>query len=633
MTNKTYTEKDIKVLSDREHVRYRLPIYAGSTEPTEYKIPLFTETDFRVDTVTFIPAVYKVIGEVLDNALDEFAHLTSKVKLLKITADPSIGKYTISDNGRGIPIGKHETGKYTPEVVLASLRSGRNFTSDKQIGVLGMNGIGVTMTNFTSDSFEVTINRDDKQYYQKFTDGAAKISTPKITPSKSQSTGTEVSFQLDPVVFKNVAMPETLIHNRAIEIAATNPDVTVEYNGTRYRYKRGLLDLVVQTAVDKSFHCFTINEPTVTGEIYVIFNATTELDEQMYTWVNSSLLFDGGKCNTQFFNAFFDKAIDHLAKDAKKAKAEVTRNDVRRGLMVLANLKIKNPEYDSQSKTRLTGPDIRKEIVSSLDESWKSFIKHNTGWLEDVLSYAIERHHRDEDNSAVTEHEKDKKKRFKAKNLLDATNTNRSLCKILITEGDSAKSQISEARDPKTIAAYALTGKINNVLDSTPAQVLKMEKIKELLLVIGLTPGKKAVRSDLNYGQVVIATDADYDGDDIFTLLVNLFYRFWPELMDPNYEPFVYRLIAPNVCLVKGKQRIHFPNRADYDKNKHKYKGYEVNYFKGLGSMTKQDWEMILSGETDTYIPIVSNSQMVPTMKLLFSDDADARKVWLTTKE
>jgi DNA gyrase/topoisomerase IV subunit B len=168
------------------------------------------------------------------------------------------------------------------------------------------------------------------------------------------------------------------------------------------------------------------------------------------------------------------------------------------------------------------------------------------------------------------------------------------------------------------------------VYDSTPAQVLKMEKIKELLLIIGLTPGKKAVRSDLNYGAVVVSTDADYDGDDIFTLLGNLFYKFWPELMDPSYEPFLFRLVAPNVCLVKGKQRIHFPNRADYEKSKHKYKGYEVNYYKGLGSMHKMDWEMILSGETDTYIPIVSDKDMKDTMELLFSDNADARKAWLT---
>jgi topoisomerase-4 subunit B len=134
----------------------------------------------------------------------------------------------------------------------------------------------------------------------------------------------------------------------------------------------------------------------------------------------------------------------------------------------------------------------------------------------------------------------------------------------------------------------------------------------------------------LNYGKIVIATDADYDGDDIFTLLACLFYQFWPELFDKNYEPIVYRLIAPNVCVIKGKQRLHFSSRDAYEKVKDKYKGCEVRYYKGLGSMTMEDWEMILSGKTDTMIPIINDGKMDSTLKLLFSEDSEPRKAWLT---
>jgi DNA gyrase subunit B len=264
-----------------------------------------------------------------------------------------------------------------------------------------------------------------------------------------------------------------------------------------------------------------------------------------------------------------------------------------------------------------------------IDAQWKMFSKRTEQWLADVLERANDRHHKQANKKAIDDHAKKLTKRVAG--LLDATNKDRSSCRVLITEGESAQSQICEVRDPETTAAYALTGKINNVYGTTPAQALKMGKITDLLLAIGLTPGKRAIRSDLNYGQIVVATDADYDGDDIFTLLTNLFFHFWPELFDKKYPPIILRLVAPNVCVVKGKQRIHFTRRADYEKVKDKYKGYEVRYYKGLGSMAPEDWEMILSGKSDTLIPIIDDGHMHEVLELLFGNNADARKAWLTT--
>lgn len=634
--DKQYTADDIQVLSDREHVRLRTAIYLGNIHQSGYTIPLLTEPKLTTKYVEFVPAVYKAIGEVVDNAIDEFAQITSKNKVLKLTADPQKGLYVVSDNGRGIPIdtkmeiiGKTQKEVYIPELALSRLRAGRNFTDEKEIGVIGQNGVGSACTNFCSSSFEVIVTRDGQKYYQKFTDGAKVISKPKIVESPSKVTGTAIKFQLDPTVFKNVALPNELMRNRAIEIAMTNPDITVEYNHETFKYKNGFKDFINQIAKDKTHYCIDINEDNIQGQLFVIFDAHNGQDEQMFTWVNSSLLFDGGKCNTQFFNVLFDKTITHLEKEAKKLKTEVTRNDIRQGLLVLANLKIKNPEYDSQAKTRLTGPDLRKDFVGVVDSNWKSLSKTANKWLLDVLERANERHHKQANKKAVDEHEK--KKRKPVEGLLDATSSNRLLCQVLITEGLSAKSQISEARDPTTTAAFALTGKINNVYGSTVAQVLNMGKLTELLAVIGLTPGKRAIRSQLNYGhRIVIATDADVDGSDIFTLLINLFFQFWPELFSISETPIVYRLMAPNVVASKGKKRIHFTTREDYEKVKDKYNGWTIEYMKGLGSMSKQDWEMILSGQTDTYIPIIDDGSMRNTLDLLFGPNADDRKEWLT---
>lgn len=624
-----YTGKDIKALNDRDHVRLRTQIYLGNTHSTTYQIPVLSESSFKLETVEFIPAVYKAIGEIIDNSLDEFAHLNIKNKLLEITANPETGAYTISDNGRGIPIDKHSTGKYTPEVALSSLRAGRNFTDDKEVGVIGQNGVGSACTNYCSSDFEVIIQRDGTRYHQKFIDGAQKISTPKLTKTLSKETGTTIKFQLDAQVFESVALPEILVKNRAIEIAMTNPGLTVEYNGEKFKFKNGLAEIVERFGKDK-FHIFTIDEPNVTGEFYILFDTQTSIDEMMFTWINSSMLFDGGKINTQFFNAFFDKVIGQLEREAKKQKSEVTRNDVRENLLVFANIRVKNPEYDSQAKTRLTGPDLRKELNGMLETQWKKFVQKNHVWLASVLEKANERHHINENKKAINDHQKGLNRRVVG--LLDATSRDRSECQILITEGDSAKSQISEVRNPKTTAAFALSGKINNVYGNTPAQALKMEKLTTLLTAIGLTPGKRAARNTLNYSKIVIATDSDFDGDDIFTLLINMFYQFWPELFDKQYPPIIHRLVAPNVCLIKGNQRIHFTTRAEYDREKNKYTGYTVRYYKGLGSMAPADWEMILSGKTNTLVSILDDGQIGNTMNLLFSENADARKAWLTTE-
>jgi len=623
---KEYTGKDIQVLSDQEHVRLRTQIYLGNMHPTPYQIPIFEDGQFRVEEVTFIPAVYKAIGEILDNSVDEFAHIDIKNKQLTIEANPLLGEYLIADNGRGIPIDKHETGKYTPEVALASLRSGRNFSDDKEAGVIGQNGVGSACTNFCSVDFHVKINRSGKCYQQSFSNGASKISKPSIRKGPAK-TGTEITFTLDPEVFSDITLPDNLMRNRAVEIAMTNPGVGVSYNKQRYKYNKGMEEMVKKIIKNNvlgegSYYKFQAGDM----EFYVVFGVNSSVDEQVFTWVNSSLLFDGGLCNTQFMNAFIDKAIKHLQPQAKKEKAEVTKNDVREGLLVFGNLRIANPEYDAQSKTRLTGPNLRTDMQKMVEDAWRSFSRQQKGWLEQVLERAMIRHHSKANAKAIKEHSKGLKK--KVAGLTDATHKNRALTQLLITEGLSAASMITEARDPKTTASFPLTGKINNVYGCTPAQLLKMGKITNLLAAIGLIPGRKALRSELRFGKIVIATDADVDGGDIFTLLVNLFYQ-WPELFDKNYDPIVYRLVAPNVCLVKGKQRIHFATRKEYEKQKGKYRGYEVRYYKGLGSMVKEDWEMILSGKTDTLVPVIDDGNMAATLKLLFGPDSDVRKRWL----
>jgi DNA gyrase/topoisomerase IV subunit B len=620
-----YTSSDIKVLSDREHVRLRVEIYLGNTHRTNYSIPLFLNNKFEIKEINFVPAVYKACNECIDNILDEFTQHRPKNPLITIGAHPILGMYEIEDNGRGVPIGKHETGKYTPEVVFSSLRSGRNFKENKNVGVIGMNGMGVSLTCMVSTEFKIEIHRDKKRYIQRFSDGADSVSKPSIRKYSGNKTGTKVQFQLDPEVFEDITLPDELMENRAMEIALTNPGVTSEYNRKKYKYKRGFEDIIKK--ISDQYFKFETDEM----EFFVIFGVNDNLDEQIFTWVNSSLLFDGGICNTQFLNVFYDKTIGHLAKDAKKLKCEVTKNDVRNHLLVIGNLRVSDPQYDAQSKTRLTGPNLRNKIMAMVETQWTGFSRKNKTWLSEVLDRAMVRYHAKANKDAINKHRKNLTK--KIPKLMDATSKNRSECQLLITEGDSAASMITDVRDPKIHGSLPLMGKINNVYGTTPAQLLKMGKITDLLTAVGLIPGQRALRSELNYGKLIIATDADVDGGDIFTLLINLLFTYWPELFDKRYEPFIYRLVAPNVCAVKKDKRVHFPTREAYEKTKGKYKSWSIKYFKGLGSMVREDWEMILTGQTNTLIPMVDDGRIKSVLKLLFSNDANARKEWLQANE
>jgi DNA gyrase/topoisomerase IV subunit B len=621
--NKTYTEKDIVVLSDREHVRMRLPIYFGSIVPTTVRIPIFAES-LVLSEFTFIPAAYKAVGEIIDNCIDEFSHLLIKNKELTIVSDTKNGYYSIKDNGRGVPIGKMETGQHTPEVVFGSLRSGRNFKDEKVTGVIGQNGIGAAATAYTSTLFKIEIVRDGKEYIQEFSNGVEIIHPPTIKKTNKRETGTTISFSLDPEVYKDVELPSEVMRNRAIEVAFNNPNTTVFYNNEKFNFKNGLEDVVKK--ISNEYFRFGIEG----FEFFVILDQYKGQDEQVFTWVNSSLLYDGGMCNTQFVNAFVDATVEHLRKDAKKLGAEVTKNDIRQNLLVLGSLKISDPVYDSQSKTRLIGPNLRKELDNLISSGWSLFSKRNKEWLSLVLERANERHHTNANKKASEEFKKTLKK--KVPGLLDAVGRERMKCKLFITEGLSAASSLVEVRDPGTIGSFPLGGKINNVYGSTVAQVLQMGKLKDLLAAIGLVPGQKVYKQELRFGKgVVIATDADPDGSDIITTLVCLFYEFWPELFDPKQPPYFYRLIAPNVCAVKGNKRVHFTTKKDYEKQRDKYKGWTISYFKGLGSMEKEDWEMIINDER-FYLPIIGDSNMKDVMKLLFSEDSQARKDWLSTK-
>ena len=448
MADKQYSADDIKVLSDREHVRLRTAIYLGSTESTSYEIPIFEKDDIKIKQKYFIPALYKSINEILDNGIDELTQLKKKDKKIGLIHDTIKNRYKICDNGRGVPIDMHtQTNRYTPETVFTELRSGRNFDDDaKDSGVIGTNGVGSSCVAMLSEEFHVQIKRDKKFYEQTYYNGTDKIDEPAINTYKGRDTGTCITFKFDTSLpqFESTKVDPELVQNRAIEIALNNPELEVNYSKKQldedgdeeqiqesYHYKGGMGEYVKN--VSDRFFEFKIDDPNFTAKYYIILDKYQGIDEKIFVYVNSSLLFEGGTASHMFFNTFFTSVQTKLKSEIKKRKIDLNKNDIRQNLLIIADVKMKNPRYDNQSKTRLISQEIKKYIDRMINDGIGKFLSSNKDWIEEVLDRA-EFRQRIADMAEVKK--KQKKRKGKLAKLIDCYSKDRSQCSIAFSEGD-----------------------------------------------------------------------------------------------------------------------------------------------------------------------------------------------------
>ena len=448
MADKNYSANDIKVLTDREHVRLRTAIYLGSTETALYEVPIFEKNDITIKQKEFIPALFKAFNEIADNAIDELTQLKKKDKKVSVVHDVIKNKYRIGDNGRGVPIDVHpQTGRHTPETVFTELRSGRNFDDDaKDSGVIGTNGVGSSCVAMLSEEFVVAIKRDGKFYEQLYRDGTATINEPSINSYNGKDTGTSIEFKFDTSLpqFATTKVDPELINNRVIEIALNNPEIELSYvrkqlddSGEEeqinedYHFKGGMGEYV-KTVSDRYFE-FKYDDPEFTARYYIILDKYQGIDEKVFVYVNSSLLFEGGTASHMFFNTFFTTIAEKLKSEVKKRKIDLNKNDVRQNLMVLADVKMKNPRYDNQSKTRLISQEIKKHIEKMVADNIGKFLSSHKEWVDEVLSRA-EFRQRIADMAEVKKNQK--KKKGKLAKLIDCYSKDRSVCSIAFSEGD-----------------------------------------------------------------------------------------------------------------------------------------------------------------------------------------------------
>lgn len=426
----------------------RTAIYLGSTEATSYEVPIFEKDDIKIKQKEFIPAIYKSFNEITDNAIDELTQLKKKDKKISVAHDTIHNKFKVCDNGRGVPIDMHnQTNKYTPETVFTELRSGRNFDDDaKDSGVIGTNGVGSSCVAMLSEEFQVQIKRDGKFYEQMYRDGTAEVDEPSINVYKGKDSGTCIEFKIDTKLpqFETTKMDPELIQNRVKEIALNNPELDLTYSRKQldddgeeeqiqdhYAFKGGMAEYIKH--VSDRFFEFKFDHEEFTARYYVILDKYQGIDEKVFVYVNSSLLFEGGTAAHMFFNTFFSGAVEGLKRETKKRKIDLNKNDVKQNLLVVADVKMKNPRYDNQSKTRLISQEIKKYIDKMVNDQMSKFLSSNKEWIAEVLDRA-EFRQRIADMAEVKK--KQKKKKGKLEKLIDCYSKDRQSCSLAFSEGD-----------------------------------------------------------------------------------------------------------------------------------------------------------------------------------------------------
>ena len=326
---------------------------------------------------------------------------------------------------------------------------------------------------------------------------------------------------------------------------------------------------------------------------------------------------------------FFGGLIKALEKENKRRGLTPNRSDCTEGLLIYNITTMHSPNFDSQSKTRLINDEVDRYIKAVLEDDnlFKNILKNHKPWIDSIYAKCAARTQKKDDADIAKANRK--LMRTKVPKLLDANGKDRSKCILFITEGDSAKSSLGAVRDPNIHGALPLRGKILNVRGESPKTIFENQIITDIMMALGLSLGKTAIRSDMRYSQVYLAADQDPDGANITALLVNFFYLQWPELFDPKLPAVFYVFQTPFIIQEKGKHR-HYWYADDYQTyNSDDWKGCPKPVrAKGLGSLEEVDWVHSLSNPK--LVPLLDDGKLSDALDLIFnSKNADMRKIWI----
>jgi DNA gyrase/topoisomerase IV subunit B len=621
---------------DFKHSRLRPEILFGSRELHTQLLPSYREGKLQLHEYTWVPALWTMLREIIDNSLDELIKY-GHGDTLRIDFDPATLVATVEDNGRGLPIREiAKLGKGpAASILLGAARSGRNFV-DQRDGA-GMNGVGGSAVNFTSEFFEIVVERDGtqdtdgvKHLEQRWEEAKSKgevihkTKGPHVIRGSKKRSGTKVRFRPSEIVYPKRVLPLEFVRDRCWDIAVVNPKIKVILNGERLEPTSGKDPIISTYFGDKKASVAEVVQEEFKTRFYIVpgFDETREVS---FALVNNIPVFAGGPHVDTFRTLYTGTVIEELKRKTKKEDLNFTRDMVALGTLIYAVTSMHEPRFDSQSKTKLTSDVAGKVRAGYIESDISSMIRRNPEWVDEVIARARAKTNADTDREIKKEQRKIKRSRIVR--LDDASQKNRSDCILFVMEGDSAKGLLSDEREDYH-GILPMKGKIMNARQNSPMDVIKDEALSDLMGALGLAIGTPAIRRRLRYGAVYIATDEDEDGKNITALLVNFFYQYWPELF--RGEPFIYRFCTPYLILTKGKETkyVYAKDYEEFQQNPDAYKGWTVIRAKGLGTLNKEAWKHVL--KSPTLIPLMDDGKLAETLSLIFDGDrAEDRKRWL----
>lgn len=617
---KNYTAKNINVLKGLEAVRMRPAMYIGDVSSR---------------------GLHHLINEVVDNSIDEA--LAGYNDFIGVTINKD-GSVTVEDRGRGIPVDIHpEEKKSALEVVMTVLHAGGKFDKNSYKVSGGLHGVGVSVVNALSEWLKVIVYRDGNSYFQEYKCGISQAPVKEIGKADKNKTGTVITFMPDKSIFRTTKFKFDIVCERMRELAYLNKDITIkvtdvaEKEEETFHFKGGLIEFVqyldeTRQALHKPIYIQGEKENT---PVEIAFEYNDGYNENIHTYVNNINTSEGGTHLVGFKTALTRTMNNYAYKNnlLKENGLVLTGDDFREGLTAVISVKVMDPQFEGQTKTKLGNSEVKGVVETIVGEKLSEYLEENPAVAKKIIEKCL----RAAEARAAARKARDLIRR---KNALDSMDLPGKLadcsindpqhCEIYIVEGDSAGGSAKQGRDRRFQAILPLRGKILNVEKAKLNKILENNEIKTIIAALGAGIGEDFNIENTRYGKIIIMTDADVDGSHIRTLLLTFFYRYLKELITAGK---VYIAQPPLYKIKKGKEEIYAYDEKEREEVLKRLRGKGkkeeettlitseedfteenpelmdkkilISRFKGLGEMNpEQLWNTTMNPETRTILQV-----------------------------
>lgn len=632
MEEKKYSSEDIMVLEGLEAVRKRPGMYIGTT----------TSRGF-----------HHLLWETVDNSIDEALAGYCDTITIKMLADNYI---EVIDNGRGIPIDMHKTGRPTLEVIMTVLHAGGKFNDNNYQFSGGLHGVGISVVNALSSQLIATVKRDGKIARQEFSRGKAITDCEIIGEADPNEHGTTIKFRPDKEIFGDIFFEHAIIEDRLKELAYLNTGLKIiliderdpekEVEKVEFKFEGGIKDFVEEIMENEKMIAPVIyikdkymldERKYIEVEVALTYGQSQSTIE--YSFVNNINTYDGGT-HVQGFRTALTRTINDVAKQMNLIKDKKNENlqgsDVREGLVSVINIKFPEPQFESQTKSKLGSGEATGAVYSIVSSKLKLYLedypKEASIIIEKMILSRKAREAAKKARSAILRNTGLEIGSLPGK-LADCSSKNAEECEIYIVEGDSAGGSAKQGRDRRFQAILPLRGKILNVEKSVLHKILENNEIKSMVTAFGTNIGENFDIEKLKYGKIIIMTDADVDGAHIRTLLLTFFFRYLRELVNNGNvyiaQPPLYKVQAGNSVKYAYSDDELKTITKTLDSNNARY---SIQRYKGLGEMNpEQLWETTMDPSTRTLLKVsLENASYADKMfNILMGDKVEPRRQFI----